>query len=60
MYRSLWFKCKLLKKRNEIHSFWSSNGTIKIRIEENGRVKSILHEDDLQDIFPKIEIASLK
>ena len=50
-YRGLWSKCKLLKSQGKIHQFWTTNGTVRMRIEEDGEVKNILHDDDLREFY---------
>ena len=52
-YKYLWSKCKQLWRSREIHSFWCTNGTLKLKIEERGRIQSILHLDDLKLLFPE-------
>ena len=59
MYRGLWYKCKLLHQRNCISRFWTSNGSHKIIIKEHGNIRTILHDDDLQEIFPNVDITNL-
>ena len=57
--RGLWIKSKILQKNRKIHSFWTSNGSIKLRIEENEKIFNILYDDDLQDLFPEVDFSSL-
>ena len=59
MYRGLWSKCKKLFKGGDVFSFWTSNGTVKIKIKEGGVGHPILHDADLQELFPKIDIGNL-
>ena len=58
-YRNFWFKCKMLHKHHKIHSFWTSNGHVKLRMSENGQASTILHNDDLTEIFPDIDFDKL-
>ena len=51
-YRGLWNKCKKLWKKQRIFSFFTVNGSIRIKIRENGPYNIITHIDDLKDIFP--------
>ena len=58
-YKKLWYSCKKLYKNEYIHAFWTSNGTVKIRIHENGKVHAISHETDLSILFPDVDITNL-
>ena len=58
-YKKIWYSCKKLYKNDYIHAFWTTNGTVKIRIHENDRVHAISHEDDLCVLFPDIDLAKL-
>ena len=51
-YRSLWNQCKKLWNKQGIFSFFTVNGSIRIKIRENGPYNIITHIDDLKDIFP--------
>ena len=51
-YRGLWNQCKKLWNKLEIFSFFTVNGSIRIKIRENGPYNIITHIDDLKDIFP--------
>ena len=51
-YRGLWNKCKKLWKKQRIFSFFTVNGSIRIKIRENGPYNIITHIDDLKDISP--------
>ena len=42
-YRGLWNKCKRLKGYNKIHQFYTINGIIRLKLVENGSVKTITH-----------------
>ena len=43
----------------KLRVFFVSNGTIKINILENDRVKPVTHAADLKQIFPDIDIDNL-
>ena len=43
-----------------IHSFWVTNGSIRLRTIENGRTNVITHLSDLEDLFPGNELLSDK
>ena len=51
-YRGLWNQCKKLWNKRGIFSFFTVNGSIRIKIRENGPYNIITHIDDLKDIFP--------
>ena len=51
-YKVLWQKCKKLWSRKFIHTFWVSNGSIKLKIADNDRVYTITHNNDLEELFP--------
>ena len=55
-YHHLWSKCKALWKEKEIHGFFVSNGNIKIRKEEGGRVDTIGHISELIKKFPDSKV----
>ena len=59
-YRKLWYKCKLLRSNDFISQFWTSNGTVKLRIKERSPVKAILHENDLNKMFPDVDFEKLE
>ena len=35
-----------------IHSFWVSNGSIRLKLSDNGRLDMITHIHDLEELFP--------
>ena len=39
-----------------IHAFWVSNGTLRLKLTENGRVHIITHSQDLDELFPENEL----
>ena len=49
-YKLLWKKCKSLHSNHFIHAFWVSNGTVLLKVVENGRVH-VVHLSDLKDLF---------
>ena len=53
-YRGLYGKCKSLYLSKRIFAFWSSNGVIKLKVEEKSNLKSITHDYDLHRLFPEI------
>ena len=46
-YKYLWWKCKLLQTRVSIQSFWVTNGSIRIR-HQNDEVTCVTHIEDLE------------
>ena len=42
-YKMLWGQCRKLLLNKCIHSFWVTNGTIKLKTVENGRVFAATH-----------------
>ena len=57
-YKMLWRKCKSLRMNKLIHSFWVTNGSIRLRTAENGRTNVITHLSDLEELFPGNELLS--
>ena len=51
-YRGLWNQCEKLWNKQGIFSFFTINGSTRIKIRENGPYNIITHIDDLKDIFP--------
>ena len=49
-YRLLWSKCKDLLNRNKIYRFWTSIGTVRVKVNEHSDPITIQHEDDLQEL----------
>ena len=58
-YRGIWNKCKKLRANQKLHQFYTINGIVRVKLEENGPPKSITHMLDLVNLFPDIEINSL-
>ena len=58
-YRGIWNKCKKLRANQKLHQFYTINGIVRVKLEENGPPKSITHMLDLVNLFPDIEIDSL-
>ena len=51
-----WRKCKKPWFSKYIHAFWVSNGTLRLKLTENGRVHIITHSQDLDELFPENEL----
>ena len=49
-YKILWWKCKKILTNKIIDSFWVSNGSIRLSVEDRPWV--IKHISDLEDLFP--------
>ena len=49
-------KCCRVNVENFYHSFWATNGTIKLKTVENGRVYAVTHRNDLVELFPDNDI----
>ena len=59
-YRFLFWKCRLLAGVNKIHSYWTFNGAIKIKLSEDGRIYAITHVKDLEKLFPNTNFSKEK
>ena len=53
---SLLAKCKKLHNNKLIYAFWTSNGSIKLKVSENGNIHVITHDVDLEELFPDNEL----
>ena len=51
-YRWLWSNCKKLRNKEIIHSFFTVNGTVKVKVSEGDKPRPITHLDDLKVIAP--------
>ena len=56
-YKSLWSKSKKLRSLGKIHSFFISNSTIKIKLQENSNPESITHSSDFEKFFPDVDLS---
>ena len=52
-YRGLWNQCKKLWNRRKLFSFFTVNGSVRVKLQENGSYNIITHIDDLKEIFPE-------
>ena len=52
----LWRTCKKLLTNKFIDSFWVSNGSIRLRVENKDRPCVITHISDLEVLFPGNDI----
>ena len=46
------WKCRELKRAGKIHSNWSCKGVIKLRQTMNEKAISILHDDQIANLYP--------
>ena len=56
-YKSLWSKSKKLCTLGKIHSFFISNSTIKLKLQENSVPVAITHNSDFQKCFPDVDLS---
>ena len=55
-YKILWSKSKRLHAMKQIHNYYVSNGTVKVKLEENSQPISIMHATDFDKHFPGIDL----
>ena len=51
-YKNLWVKCKKLWLNKVIHGFWTSHGSIRLKLTETGNIRVITRNADLKKLFP--------
>ena len=56
-YRGLWNECKKPWNNKKIYSYFTVNGTVRIKQVENGRYKSITHINDFRALFSEEQIS---
>jgi len=54
-YKNIWYKCRKLWKNDEISSFWTVNGTVRIKKISLGNSVLITHISDLETMFPHVD-----
>ena len=59
-YKMLWNKCKKLRGKKLIYTYFTSNGNIRYRIRENGNVNTVTHITDFKKNFPDIDTNDLQ
>ena len=61
-YKMLWRKCKNLLTNKFVDSFWVSNGSIRLRVENQNRPCAcvITHISDLDVLFPGNDFLEMK
>ena len=57
-YKNLFAKCKTLWLNKFIHGFWTSNGSIRLKLTETGNFRAITHDADLEELFQGNELIS--
>jgi len=57
-YKLLWSRSKKLYTNKKIHSFFTSNGTVKIRLGPNSDAISVTHQVVLHELFPDFDFNS--
>ena len=57
-FKNLLAKCKNLWLNKFIHDFRTSNGSIRLKLAENGDVRIITDDTDLETFFPGKDLAS--
>ena len=58
-HRGIWKKCKKLRANQKLLQFYTINGIVRVKLEENSPPRSITHILDLTNLFPDIEVDSL-
>ena len=58
-YYGLWNNCKKLKGMCKLNVFFSSNGTINVKILENNPAKPVAHAADLKKMSPDFDVDNL-
>ena len=56
-YKSLCSNSKKLRSLGKIHSFFISNSTIKIKLQENSNPEPITHSSDFDKFFPDVDLS---
>ena len=51
-YWGLWNECNKLWNNKKIYSYFTVNGTVRIKQVKNGPYKSITHVNDVRALFP--------
>ena len=56
-YKSLWSKSKKLLSLGKIDSFFVSNSTIKLKLQENRDPVAITHSSNFRKYFPDVDLS---
>ena len=54
-YKFLSSQCKSLWNDKMIFAFWTTNGSLKLKLRQDGHVHTISHLEDLKELFPECE-----
>ena len=57
-YKGLWSKCKKLKDKHKMFSFWTYNGQVGYKYTEKVRYYEVLHDNDLMVSFPDFDFSN--
>ena len=57
-YKGIWNKCNKLWAKQKLHQFYTIDGIVRVKLEENGAVRSITHVFDLVNLFQDTDIDS--
>ena len=57
-YKLSWKKCQRLQRNHFIYASWVTNGTVRLKAVENGRVHVITHLIGLKELFPENQLLS--
>ena len=57
-YRILWSKSNALFTMGKIHSYFISNESVKIRLQEKGPSIPIIHTVDFEKYFPGVDLSA--
>ena len=57
-YKNLWTKYKKLWLKKFIHGFWTSNGSIRLKLAETGNPRVTTHDTDLEELFQGNQLIS--
>ena len=55
-HKNHWAKCRKLWFNEFIHGFWTSNGSIRLKVTETSNFRLISHDADLVELFPGNEL----
>ena len=56
LLQRLWSKSKSLHRMGKIFSYYMSNDTVEIKIQETSQPLSIMHISDLDKLFPDVDL----
>ena len=56
-FKLLWAKSKKLQSLGRIHSYFISNGKIKLKVQENSDPLVVTHCSDFENFFPGVDLS---